>query len=64
MTKEKKAYYLKHKGLRCPYCESRNLRTSETDTQDEAIYRNVKCADCLQEWTDEYTLTGVTGMDE
>lgn len=60
LTKKKIKEYVKSGGVSCPYCDSKDIRAGETDTQDDAIFRNVVCENCGKQWTDEYTLTGMT----
>jgi hypothetical protein len=52
--------YLKTKGVRCPYCDSSDIEGGSKDTQDDAVFQSITCGSCNREWTDEYTLTGVT----
>ena len=44
----------------CPYCKCVDLRVGEVDIQSESMYRPVICRGCAAEWTETYTLTGVT----
>lgn len=52
--------YVQTNGNTCPYCGSRDLSCGEFQTDDFLVYRGVVCGGCQKEWTDEYTLTGVT----
>lgn len=54
------AKYIRTDGVRCPHCNSDDLSCGEVRTGDVTMYRGVVCGSCKKEWTDEYTLTGVT----
>jgi transposase-like protein len=64
LTKEKIQNYIKNNGLICPYCGSSSIHiSSEIEVHREMAYQNVKCIDCEKEWTDEFTLTGITEVE-
>jgi len=66
MNKEQLAKYMAASGLGCPFCDSPDLHTGEmTFGYDVAkVYVPVHCNRCSKEWTDEYTLTGVSEATE
>ena len=45
-------------------CESENLVMGQTDVAQGMVFIPVHCQDCNEEWTDEYSLTGVTEIEE
>ena len=49
--------YMDSMGVRCPHCESYNLLTSSTKSDDNYCSRDIECEDCGEEWVDVYTLT-------
>jgi len=62
-TPEQRKAYIESGGVVCLYCGDSNLQTGDIDAQ-EMICQQVVCLNCKKEWTDEYTLTGVTTDDE
>lgn len=57
------ADYVAKGGNECPFCRcGGNLHVGDmTGPTDEGqIFVNVKCLDCDKEWTDEFTLSGIT----
>lgn len=59
--KEREVWYLKHRGLRCPFCgDSQGLICGEKECEADEISVPVACTSCKQEWTDEYQLKGLT----
>jgi hypothetical protein len=52
--------YVERKGVCCPHCGSDQLRAGPYDTQDDAVFRAVRCETCEKEWTDELSLTSIT----
>jgi len=60
------ADYVAKGGTECPFCRcGGNLHTGELSGPDSnaTAYLNVKCLDCGKEWTDVYTLTGATPLE-
>jgi hypothetical protein len=64
MTQEQAESYLASGGTVCPMCESENLVMGQTDVAQGMVFIPVHCQDCNEEWTDEYSLTGVTEIEE
>lgn len=56
--------YLKDKGMLCPYCDSNDLTTGNSDFSHNAVTQDVKCLACNKSWTDTYILYDVTFEDE
>ena len=54
--------YIKGDGLECPYCGCNDLSVGRIgEPSDGAVaFQNIECCDCHKEWTEEYTLTGIT----
>jgi hypothetical protein len=52
--------YINQRGMHCPWCKSLDIQTGELNQGATEIYQNVSCDKCGKEWTDCYTLTGVT----
>lgn len=65
-TAAQKLTYLKHKGLRCLFCESRNLHTETPQVSDGGldIRCYVGCGDCKRAWTDVYVLKSVEPYED
>lgn len=64
MTQEQAESYLASGGTVCPMCESENLVMGQTDVAQGMVFIPVHCQDCNEEWTDEYSLTGITEVEE
>jgi transcription elongation factor Elf1 len=64
LTRSLQAKYLKAKGMRCPFCNSKNLDADKLDADGPEATANVICNDCSEEWVDIYTLTGVEQAEE
>jgi len=58
------ARYLATRGMRCPYCDSTNLRTEPLDPGEEEILQGVVCGACHKRWVDVYTLTRMEPEEE
>ena len=44
----------------CPFCDSDNVAAgNDADFSDIKAWRNVRCNDCEEEWTEEFTITNV-----
>lgn len=54
ITEKIKAYYLKKRGLRCPYCKSNNISAGDLamDEYDGLARQPVACLDCDKQWED------------
>jgi transposase-like protein len=61
MTKKQKTYYLKHDGLRCPYCKSSNIESGALRVGDSTLCADVKCSVCGRTWQDVYGIVDVEG---
>jgi len=60
LTDEQQKKYLEQGGIRCPYCNSVDITTTQPVQTDIGIaWQNICCNDCTEEWTDENTLTNV-----
>jgi transposase-like protein len=58
MTQDQEQFYVKNRGLKCPYCKTSSVEAGELEEGDCEMYQNAKCLKCKREWTDQYTLTG------
>lgn len=48
--------YIKNRGVRCPFCESRDLHSAKAQNTDDGIIQQVTCCSCEAEWVDFYRL--------
>ena len=56
MTKDE---YIKHDGLKCPFCGSEHIReVGELTVTYPMIYTSSHCTECNKYWTDEFVLCG------
>ena len=63
LTTEQIEKYVKGGGAECPVCGSADLCADSVYWDKTGGYQQVNCPDCDLEWTDEYTLTGITQED-
>ena len=63
MYEKEREKYLKNPNI-CPFCESNDLDCGRMEADSEIARQNVICNNCLAEWTDEYSLRGVTFLGE
>ena len=56
-TKEER--YLGCRGLKCPFCLSRDITARPPSTDAMEAWAQVSCDECHAEWNDLYTLTGI-----
>lgn len=64
LTDEQHRRYVVLKGIRCPYCDSKELITGEFHADGENAWQAVVCEGCKKEWTDNYSLTDITEDDD
>jgi len=55
--------YVKHDGVRCPYCGSENIEAVDISTDAGSAYDEKVCI-CGRSWTDVYHLVGIVHDDE
>jgi len=60
LTQKQIEYYLAIGGVRCPYCESKNISAG---IFDEGNVQEVECEDCGKRWKDIYSLVGVEAIE-
>ena len=60
ITTEQEAQYVKEGGVKCPNCSYQCIEGDNVTIDWGKAYQNVRCPQCGEEWTDEYTLTGIT----
>jgi predicted nucleic-acid-binding Zn-ribbon protein len=46
-------------GVKCPKCQSHNLKEGELELDGGTVHLDVKCKECGLEWTDQYNLTSI-----
>ena len=48
----------------CIYCGSKDISAaSHIEAEADSAWQGVQCCSCGEEWTDVYTLTGVTNKE-
>lgn len=55
---KREAEYLKNGGVKCPYCQSKNISSGNIDW-DEPLTIKVSCDNCEKTWRDVYRLVGM-----
>ena len=60
LTDEQKRVYLAANGVRCPRCGYEQVEGGNVDIDAGSARQPVWCLRCNAEWTDVYTLTGLT----
>jgi transposase-like protein len=62
------AQYVAHEGLRCPFCESRNVQSNAEYTlriEDHlTLTMHAWCDDCKTQWRETFKLTGYHRVQE
>ena len=43
----------------CPFCGREDITAGDSDFADIKAWRNIRCASCKKEWTEEFTITNV-----
>lgn len=67
---ERSIWYLKHKGVKCPFCKSDKIGDAEisnpnmTTREPDQCVQHIKCCDCGKTWKDIYRLEDVEFYDE
>jgi len=65
LTEQMIKTYLAFDGNCCPVCGSEDIEaTGGFDFEGGYVYENIVCNNCNSEWTDEYSLTGITLLNE
>jgi transcription elongation factor Elf1 len=59
MTSKQRRKYLKHKGVRCPYCGSEDIVGESVEIDGGTATQEVDCSACQREWQDVYALVDV-----
>ena len=60
MTSEQKEKYLNSRGIYCPYCDSKDIESTNCDNYDlDYLRQSVHCFSCKNEWFDIYKLVDV-----
>ena len=60
----RKRYYITNGDSSCPHCDSFSLKYGKVTPEHGKISQEVSCNNCLNIWTDIYTLTNVIFEDE
>jgi transposase-like protein len=64
LTDEQRQNYLKQDGVRCPYCNTTDIESlGPAEVSSSGVFQDIHCNGCGRNWTDEYTLTGITEED-
>lgn len=53
--------YINNSSL-CPVCGSGNVTGHMGDCNNNVMYYNLLCMDCLSSWTDVYRLAEISGL--
>lgn len=56
------AYYIQHKGIRCPVCHSPTVTGGFVAVDEAAAVQGVDCDECGSNWEDHYTLKEVKNL--
>ena len=63
LTEKRKQQYINETPNTCPFCESENINAGESDWSDSVAYRNIVCADCEKEWTEEFKMVDIQELE-
>lgn len=57
--------YVELGGCRCPSCESDvHISGGECEIMEGGAFQEITCNECDATWTDQYTLTGYSDLEE
>ena len=59
LTEEMKQDYINSGGITCPYCQSDDITSEDTDYFGSSQSTRVLCNTCNRYWFDIYTLTDI-----
>lgn len=59
LTESQKKEYIDRGGLRCPYCQSKEIGNRGAISADEQPTVEVRCDECGKGWTDIFALTDI-----
>ena len=59
LTQKQANEYLRQGGIRCPYCESEDIQSTDRDMQSGVIFVSMTCDDCQHDWTEGYALVEI-----
>jgi formate dehydrogenase maturation protein FdhE len=63
-TKEQVSLYLSSDGNTCPFCGSEDITAGESTFQGEDAWQEVMCNACLEEWYEDFKMTGISPKGE
>jgi len=63
LTQEQVKDYIEDGGYYCPQCKSENLDNGLMNIYVGISRISVSCKECGEEWTNEYTLTGIINYE-
>ena len=63
MTETQKKEYIEHGGVRCPYCDSYDLKIQSPDFDYKMCWVSVSCLACGKEWDEHYVLEDIIPLD-
>jgi len=62
-TESEAKEYVENGGRKCPKCNGEEIEGDSIEVNDNKVYQSIWCRICNAEWTDEYTLTGITEVE-
>ncbi len=60
ISPEAQTQYIADGGVLCPFCQSHDITGGVITIDNGIASQDASCSDCNEEWTDLYSLTGVT----
>ncbi len=60
ISPEAQTQYIADGGVCCPFCQSHDITGGDITIDNGIASQDVSCSDCNEEWTDLYSLSGVT----
>lgn len=56
--------YARQGGVRCPLCESYDIRAGDGEFNEGRAFQRVGCRNCDATWAEDYQLTGFTDLEQ
>jgi hypothetical protein len=59
LTQKQANEYLRNGGIKCPYCGSEDIQTTDRDMQAGSVFLEMICDSCNHRWTEGYQLVEI-----
>jgi hypothetical protein len=63
LTWKDKRDYVRGGGVRCPYCQSKDLEAGEAEFDADFAWRTITCTGCGEAWHEVFHLATIHALD-